>query len=76
MIRFHLRRCIDDFEFRSRQTLTLVQLSEATGIHRATLSKLLHEHGCNVTTDVVDRLCQFFGVGINDLMELLPDEKT
>jgi putative transcriptional regulator len=76
MIRFHLRRCIDDYEFRTRQTLTLVQLSDATGIHRATLSKLLHERGCNVTTDVVDRLCKYFGVGINELMELLPDENS
>lgn len=73
MIRFHLRRCIDDYEFRTGNALTLVQLSEATGIHRATLSKLVHEKGCNVTTDVVDRLCQFFGVELNQLMELLPD---
>jgi putative transcriptional regulator len=74
MIRFHLRRCIDDYEFRTGQTLTLIQLSDATGIHRATLSKLLHERGCNVTTEVIARLCKFFGVGITDLMELLPDE--
>ena len=72
MIRFHLRRCIDDYEFRTGQSLTLIQLADATGVHRATLSKMLHERGCNVTTDVIDKLCDFFDVSVSALIEHLP----
>lgn len=74
MIRFHLRRCIDDYEFRTGTSLTLLQLAEATGVHRATLSKMVHDKQCNVTTDVVAKLCHFLGVGLSELMELLPNE--
>lgn len=72
MIRFHLRRCIDDYEFSTGKSLTLIQLAEVTGVHRATLSKMLHERGCNVTTDVIDKLCTFFNVDVSALMEYLP----
>jgi putative transcriptional regulator len=65
---------MDDYEFKNDTTLTIMQLAESTEIHRATLSKMLHERGCNVTTDVIDRLCTFFGVPIQQLMEHLPSE--
>ena len=75
MIRFHLRRCIDDYEFRTGQPLTLIQLADATGVHRATLSKMLLERGSNLTTDVIDRLCIFFDVPVQQLMEHVPSEQ-
>lgn len=76
MIRYHLRRCMDDYEFKNDTTLTIIQLAEATGIHRATLSKMLHERGSNLTTDVIDRLCTFFDVPVQQLMEHVPSEQN
>jgi putative transcriptional regulator len=75
MIRYHLRRCMDDYEFKNGTTLTIMQLAETTGIHRATLSKMLHERGCNITTEVINRLCTFFGVPVHQLMEHIPSEQ-
>lgn len=72
MIRYHLRRCMDNYTFRNGSTLTIIELAESTGIHRATLSKMLNERGCNITTDVIDRLCAFFDVPVQELMEHIP----
>jgi putative transcriptional regulator len=66
---------MDDYEFKNDTTLTIIQLADATGIHRATLSKMLHERGCNITTGVIDRLCSFFDVSVQQLMEHIPSEQ-
>lgn len=76
MIRYHLRRCMDDYSFKNGNTLTIMQLAESTGIHRATLSKMLNDRHCNITTDVIDRLCEFFGVPVHQLMEHIPSEQA
>ena len=41
-----------------------------------TLSKLANQHGANVQTDVLDKLCAYFGCRIEDLVEHVPDEAT
>lgn len=72
MLRFKLREQIADFEFRERRRLQLQELASATGLNRMTLSKLVNQHGANVQTDVLDRLCTFFGCPIEDLVEHVP----
>lgn len=73
MLRFKLKERIADFEFRERRRLTLQELAEGTGLNRMTLSKLANQHGAVVRTDVVDRLCEFFGCRVEELVEHLPD---
>lgn len=73
MLRFKLKERIADFEFRERRRLTLQELAEGTGLNRMTLSKLANQHGAIVRTDVVDRLCEFFGCRVEELMEHIPD---
>lgn len=41
-----------------------------------TLSKLVNQHGANVQTDVIDKLCTYFGCGVEMLIEHLPDEDS
>lgn len=74
MLRFKLKERIADFEFRERRRLTLQELAEGTGLNRMTLSKLANQHGAIVRTDVVDRLCEFFGCRVEELMEHIPDQ--
>jgi putative transcriptional regulator len=74
MLRFKLKERIADFEFRERRRLTLLELAEGTGLNRMTLSKLANQHGAIVRTDVVDRLCDFFGCRVEELMEHIPDQ--
>ena len=45
MIKFHLARLILDYEERNQRRLTLVELAEATGIARPTLSKMQSPRG-------------------------------
>jgi len=74
VIRFRLKELIADREFRAGRVITLAEISEATGIHRATLSKIANEKGYNSGTDNIDRLCTFFGCSVADVMEHVPSD--
>jgi len=52
----------------------MTELSEATGINRVTLSKLVNHRGYSTVTDNIDKLCKFFGCEVSDVMEYVPDE--
>ncbi|MFC4653936.1 helix-turn-helix domain-containing protein [Rheinheimera marina] len=73
MIRYHLRRCIGNYESKTGAPLQIAELAERTGVHRATLSKMLNRPRCNITTDVINRLCVFFNVSVDELIEYVPD---
>lgn len=73
MIRFKLAEAMAEFAFRQGRRIEWKEVSEATGIHRSTLSKFLNVRGYNATTDNLDRLCSYFGCQIQDLMVHVPD---
>ncbi len=62
--------------FRLNQRVTMDSVAEATGIHRATLSKIAGPKGYNTTTDNLDALCKFFNCSLGDLAEYVPDTET
>lgn len=74
MLRFKLKERIADFEFRERRRLTLQELAEHTGLNRMTLSKLANQHGAIIRTDVIDKLCEFFGCPVDQLVEYVPEQ--
>ena len=74
MIRFHLAKLMADKGFRDRRRLELGDVSEATGIHRSTLSRVLNRPGVNLTADNMSRLCAFFGCSLGELAEYVPDD--
>ncbi|MHB8982807.1 helix-turn-helix domain-containing protein [Thiobacillus sp.] len=55
---------------------TLIEVAEATGIHRMTLSKIADRRGYNATVDVLDRLCTYFGCRIEQLVDHTPDQQV
>lgn len=73
MLRFRLKELLAEKEFRENRVVTLIEVAEATGIHRMTLSKLANRRGYNPTADVLDRLCTYFGCRIEQLVEHLPE---
>lgn len=75
MIRFKLRELLSEKAFREGKRFNLEELSEATGINRSTLSRISSVRGYNTTTDNIDRLCRYFGCGVDKLMEYVPDEE-
>ncbi len=69
MIRFKLAELLEKKQFRDSRRITLQEVSEATGINRSTLSKILNQKGYSTGTDVLDRLCTYFGCSVADLVE-------
>jgi DNA-binding Xre family transcriptional regulator len=76
MLRFRLKELIAEKEFRENRVVTLVEIGEATGIHRMTLSKLANHRGYNPSADVLDRLCSYFRCRIEQLVEHIPEDSA
>lgn len=73
MLRYRLKELLADREFREKRNITIGEIAAATGIHRATVAKIANEPGCNTLTDNVDKLCNYFGCRIEQLIEHIPD---
>ena len=73
MIRFRLKQQIADLEFREKRRVSLQEVADATAINRATLSKMINQHGAVVRTDVLDKLCEYFGCDLGDLAEYVEE---
>lgn len=73
MIRFRLKELLADKEFQERRVITLAEVAQVTGIHRATLSKIANTPGYNTGTENVDRLCAYFGCRVEQVIEHLAD---
>ncbi|HWS41181.1 MAG TPA: helix-turn-helix transcriptional regulator [Arenimonas sp.] len=75
MLRFRLNELIADKEFKERRRVTVQEVAEAAGISRTTLSKVLNQHGVSMRTENLDRLCNYFGCTIEELVLHVPDSK-
>ncbi|TDQ37842.1 helix-turn-helix domain-containing protein [Thiopseudomonas denitrificans] len=73
MIRFRLKELVAEKEFQEGRKITFEEISRETDIHRTTLSRIANIKGYVTTTEVVDKLCTYFGVGTSELAEHLPD---
>lgn len=73
MIRVLLRQQLDKKAFAERRRITLKEVSENTGISKATLSRIANVPGYNTNTDTIDALCKYFDCSINELLEQVPD---
>ncbi len=74
MLRYRLKELIAEKEFREGRVITMIEIANATGIHRLTLSKIANHRGQNPTADVLDRLCSYFKCRIEQLVEHIPEE--
>lgn len=75
MIRYRLKELLADKEFKERRVIRLGEVSEATGIHRATLSKIGNTPSYNTVTDNIDKLCSYFECRVEALMEHIEEPK-
>lgn len=76
MIRIKLKQLLDDKVFEGGRRITLNEVSEATGIARATLNRIANSPGYNTTLDNVDALCRYFSCTPGDLLEYLDSSRT
>lgn len=75
MIRFLINELLSEKQFKEGRRITLIEVSEATGINRMTLSKMINHKSYSTVTDSLDKLCIFFKCKIEDLIEHVPDEE-
>jgi putative transcriptional regulator len=73
MIRFRLAELIADKSFKERRVVTVSEIAQATGIHRATLSKVANQPGANIGTEIIDKLCRYFACQPGELMTFVED---
>lgn len=76
MIRFRLKELIADKEFREKRVMTLAEVAESTGIHRVTLSKIANNRGYHTGTEILDRLCRYFGCEIGQVAVYIEDASS
>ena len=72
MIRFKLAALIEKHQFSQGRRITITEIAESTGINRITLSKILNQRGYNTGTDNIDRLCEYFGCKVENVIEFVP----
>lgn len=73
MIRFRLTELTADKAFKERRVVSITEIAEKTGVHRATLSKIANQPGANIGTDIIDKLCKYFGCQPGDLLTYVED---
>lgn len=74
MIRYRIQELLAEKQFKEGRRVTLLELAEATGISRVTLSKMVNQRGYGTLTDHLDKLCSYFGCRIEQLAEHVPDQ--
>ncbi|MBP8276755.1 MAG: helix-turn-helix transcriptional regulator [Propionivibrio sp.] len=74
MIRFRLTELIADKAFKERRVVSMSEVAAATGIHRATLSKIANQPGTNISTDLVDKLCRYFECQPGNVLTYIEEE--
>ena len=52
--------------------ITINELSEATGISRMTLNRMMRNEGYNTVTNHIDQLCSYFQCDLNELVRYVP----
>ena len=69
MIRFYLQKMISEKQFKEGRRITMAEITEATGINRVTLSKMINQKGYSTVTDNLDKLCKFFDCNLEEIAE-------
>lgn len=69
MIRIKLKQLLDDKAFREGRRITLNEVSEESGIARATLNRIANTPGYNTTTNNLDALCAYLQCSPGELLE-------
>jgi len=76
MIRFRIQELLAEKHFKEGRRITLLELSQATGINRVTLSKMVNQRGYSTVTDNLDKLCHYFDCKIDQLAEYVSDDEN
>ena len=74
MIRYRIKELIADRAFRLGRVITMEEVARDTGLHRMTLSRMANIRGYVTRTDILDKLCEYFGCRLEELAQHIPTE--
>jgi len=75
MIRVLLKQLLDDKSFKEKRRITLIEVSEKTGISRPTLTRIANTPGYNTNTDTINLLCNYFTCSPAELLAHISDSE-
>ncbi|MCU8040402.1 helix-turn-helix domain-containing protein [Shewanella oncorhynchi] len=76
MIRILLIKQLDEKAFKEKRRITLSEVSEKTGISRATLTRIANVPGNVTNTDTINALCKYFECEPGELLMYVEDESN
>lgn len=76
MIRILLIKLLDEKSFREKRRITLSEVSEKTGISRATLTRIANVPGNVTNTDTINALCKYFECEPGELLSYVEETET
>lgn len=75
MIRILLIKLLDEKSFREKRRITLSEVSEKTGISRATLTRIANVPGNVTNTDTINALCKYFECEPGELLSYVEEQE-
>lgn len=76
MIRIMLIKLLDEKSFNEKRRITLSEVSDVTGISRATLTRIANVPGNVTNTDTINALCKYFACQPGELLVYVEDEPS
>ena len=76
MIRIMLIKLLDEKSFNEKRRITLSEVSDVTGISRATLTRIANVPGNVTNTDTINALCKYFACQPGELLICVEDEPS
>jgi len=67
---------IEKKQFAEGRRVTINEVATTTGLNRMTLSKILNQKGYGTGTETIDKLCQYFGCRVEDLLEYIDSNES
>lgn len=68
------KQLLDEKSFKEKRRITVGEVSEATGISRATLTRISNVPGYTTNTDTLNSLCKYFDCGPKELLQYIPED--
>ena len=73
MIYLNIQELIASRQVQWGRRVTLTGISDATGISRMTLHRMIYRKSHNTITDQLDKLCDFFKCELTELVKYVPN---
>lgn len=75
MVIYKLVELMGEKQRKENRRISLVEVAKDTGVSRITLSKIADPRGGYTTsTEILEKLCRYFGCQIGDLVEFREDK--